>query len=36
MPLDGGYEIKGAPGAWNVDVALKDWTETAVIMDGDR
>ncbi|MCK5806217.1 MAG: hypothetical protein KAI66_25520 [Lentisphaeria bacterium] len=34
--LDGGFEIKGAPGAWQIDVSLKDWRETAVIMDGGQ
>ena len=36
MRLDGGFEIKGAPGAWRIDVSLKDWNETAVIMSDDR
>jgi len=36
LPLDGGFEIRGEPGAWTINVSLTDWNETAVIMGDDR
>ncbi|HJN14127.1 MAG TPA: hypothetical protein QGH10_01485, partial [Armatimonadota bacterium] len=35
MPVGGGFEIQGRPGAWSVDVSLEDWRETAAIVDGN-